>query len=178
MMLSAPSGATSATIATIFDVPMSRPTIRFLLSFTIASRPLAVAVTSCRPSSSARVLAESRHARRESVAVAQVHVLDARAGARERADRAPVHADEAREPRRRARRARARSRARRRRRARARRQPPRGESRTRSSVERERRERLAPFAVARRHLGARAVRARRTAAARRRSRRRTPRPAR
>ena len=31
MTLSAPSGVISATIATIFDVPMSRPTIRFLL---------------------------------------------------------------------------------------------------------------------------------------------------
>ena len=36
-MLSSPSGVTSATIATIFDVPMSRPTITFFVSFTIAS---------------------------------------------------------------------------------------------------------------------------------------------
>ena len=40
--LSTPSGATSATMATIFDVPMSSPTIRFLLSFTIYS-PLPMA---------------------------------------------------------------------------------------------------------------------------------------
>jgi hypothetical protein len=33
---------TSATMATIFDVPMSSPTIRFLLSFTIYS-PLPMA---------------------------------------------------------------------------------------------------------------------------------------
>jgi hypothetical protein len=33
-MLSPPSGSTSATIAVIFDVPMSRPTMRLLLSFT------------------------------------------------------------------------------------------------------------------------------------------------
>jgi hypothetical protein len=35
--LSSPSGPSSATIATIFDVPMSRPTTRFLLSLTMRS---------------------------------------------------------------------------------------------------------------------------------------------
>ena len=38
-MFSRFSGEISATIATIFDVPMSRPTMRFLLSFTMLAVP-------------------------------------------------------------------------------------------------------------------------------------------
>src|SRR5205085_8429579 len=45
-----------------------------------------------------RLLAVSRDAHREAVAVAKIDVVDARAAARERADRARVVGDEAREP--------------------------------------------------------------------------------
>ena len=70
---------------------------------------LVLVVVIAAPASCARLLAESRHARREAVAVAQVDAVDARARARERADRAPVGRDEAREALAPARRARARS---------------------------------------------------------------------
>src|SRR5271169_1181976 len=76
MMLSRFSGVSSATMATIFDVPISRPTIRFLLSFTM------FASLSDFP----RRLAGSRRVHRKTVAVAQVDVIDRRAGADERAD--------------------------------------------------------------------------------------------
>ena len=80
--------STSATIATIFDVPMSRPTIRFFASFTIAI-PFCFCASCASPSFSP-AFAESRHAGRESVAIAKVDVIDACAGARERVDRAVV----------------------------------------------------------------------------------------
>ena len=158
-MLSAPSGATSATIATIFDVPMSRPTITFFASFTIAIPSPCLRALRARRRFLRRALLESGHARRESVAIAQVHVLDARAR-RARARRSCVR--------------------RRRRSARAARsgssrpssiasappapfarQPPAAARREPDAFERERerRERLAPFAIACRHLRGAAVRA-------------------
>src|SRR6185437_7968859 len=91
MMLRPPSGITSATIATIFDVPMSRPTIRLLLSFTI---PL-----SCPSGGLARRLfVKARHAHREAVAIAQVDVVHAGSCTREHADGAPVHGEKTPEP--------------------------------------------------------------------------------
>src|SRR2546427_3914681 len=89
MMLSRFSGVTSATMATIFDVPMSRPTIRFLLSFTMCA---------FLPRFARRPFGEPRHAHCKTVAIAQVDVVDARAPAVERADRARVIVDEARQP--------------------------------------------------------------------------------
>src|SRR2546427_220429 len=89
MMLSRFSAVTSATMATIFDVPMSRPTIRFLLSFTMCA---------FLPRFARRPFREARHAHRKAVAIAQVDVVDARAGAIERADGARVILDEARQP--------------------------------------------------------------------------------
>src|SRR5215471_16598092 len=88
--LSAPSAITSATIATIFAVPMSSPTIRFLFSFTSPS-------LLCR--FFRRLFLEARHPRREAVAVAEIDLRDAHAVAREHGKRAAVRGDEAREPR-------------------------------------------------------------------------------
>src|SRR5512143_1520470 len=93
-MLSSPSGVTSATMATIFDVPMSSPTIRFFASFTI-DPPLPCA--SCRTRPLRRPLAESRHVRGEPVAVPEIHAVDARPRAREHADRPAVDREETRE---------------------------------------------------------------------------------
>src|SRR6266498_2504765 len=89
MMLSRLSDVTSATLATIFDVPMSRPTIRFLLSFTMCA---------LLPRFARRPFREPRHAHCKAVAIAQVDVVDARAAAIKRADGARVIADEARQP--------------------------------------------------------------------------------
>src|ERR1700694_2628201 len=89
MMLSRFSAVTSATIATIFDVPMSRPTLRFLLSFTMCA---------FLPRSARRPFREARHAYRKAVAIAQVDVVDARAATIERADGARVIPNEARQP--------------------------------------------------------------------------------
>src|SRR5437773_4344755 len=99
--LSAPSGPISATIAAIFDVPMSRPTIKFF-SFTIRPPP-SLGICLC-PSLGLgsrfprRLFAKARHARRKSIAVTQIHLLDVATGACQRSDRAIVHGDEAREP--------------------------------------------------------------------------------
>src|SRR5438552_1647845 len=89
MMLSRFSAVTSATMATILDVPMSRPTIRFLLSFTICA---------FLPRPARRPFREPRHAHCKAVAIAQVDIVDARASAIERADGARVIVDEARQP--------------------------------------------------------------------------------
>src|SRR5215471_5749810 len=100
MMLSAPSGMTSATIATTFDVPMSRPTIRFFASFTIG--PPSPLVACVCPSGGSRLLdwslVELRHVRREAIPITEVDPVDACSGARERRKGAAVHGDEAREP--------------------------------------------------------------------------------
>src|SRR5664279_1205024 len=90
--LSSPSGPISPTIATIFDVPMSSPTIRFLLSFTMHASFAALCWSSRRLGA---FLAESRNARREPVAIAQVHGVDLRARARQRAERPAMRGDEA-----------------------------------------------------------------------------------
>src|SRR5213080_4689758 len=96
--LSAPSCAISATIAAIFDVPMSRPTIKFF-SFTIRPPP-SLGICLC-PSLGLgsrflrRLFAKARHARRKSIAVTQIHLLDVATGARQRADRPIVNGDEA-----------------------------------------------------------------------------------
>src|SRR5881396_3182226 len=89
MMLSRFSAVTSATMATIFDVPMSRPTIRFLLSFTMCA---------FLPRPARQPFSEPRHAHCKTVAIAQVDIVDARASAIERADGARVIVDEARQP--------------------------------------------------------------------------------
>src|SRR5271169_3713865 len=89
MMLSRFSPVSSATMATIFEVPISRPTIRFLLSFTMFAslsgfpRRLAHAV---------------RHPHRQAVAVAQVDVVDRRAAPGERADGSRLIGGKARQP--------------------------------------------------------------------------------
>src|ERR1051326_6360093 len=100
--LSAPSVAISATIAAIFDVPMSRPTIKFF-SFTIRPPPsLGIVVVSLGDASRflGRLFAKAGHACGKSVAIAQIHLLDMRSGARQCTDGAIVRSDEAREPRR------------------------------------------------------------------------------
>src|SRR4029079_6493182 len=84
------SGSTSATIATIFEVPMSSPTIRLSFSFTF-------------PLSPSRRLArcfftESRHPRGKAAAIAQIDTIDLRARTRQHADGPPIDRDEAREP--------------------------------------------------------------------------------
>src|SRR6476659_3300956 len=83
-------------MATIFDVPMSSPTIRFLLSFTIHA---SLVCSCCSCGRLLALLAKARHARRESVAIAQVHCVDARPRARQRTECAAMHGDEAREAR-------------------------------------------------------------------------------
>src|SRR5438105_1734657 len=89
--LRSPSPVISATIATIFDVPMSRPTIRFLLSFTMrGSAP--VRWLSCLARGT---LDEARDAHREAVAIAQVHTCDRLARARQGRQRARIRADQA-----------------------------------------------------------------------------------
>src|SRR4051794_12750943 len=91
MTLSTPSGLTSATMATIFEVPMSRPTIRFLLSFMPSF---------CWSYRRPRVLfAERRHACGEAVAIPQVHHFHFGSRTRECAERLPVRGHEARETR-------------------------------------------------------------------------------
>src|SRR5689334_10042192 len=100
MMLSAPSSRISATSATIFEVPMSRPTIRLSLSFMVAlsrMRRSSGCCSSCSRALSRRLLPEFRQACGEPVAIAQVDVVDVRAAAHEQADRAPVHREEARQ---------------------------------------------------------------------------------
>src|SRR5437899_3095362 len=67
-----PSSSTSATIATIFEVPMSSPTSMFLLSFgllTCCSSKLLVCFS--------RRCLVVRHAHGKSVGVTQVHGLNA-----------------------------------------------------------------------------------------------------
>src|SRR6266513_755526 len=95
--LSAPSGPISATIAAIFDVPMSSPTIRFF-SFTIRPPP---SLGICRCASGSRfphrLFAKARYSHGESIAIAQIDLLDRTSCARERADRAVVSSDETRE---------------------------------------------------------------------------------
>src|SRR5262245_4587573 len=86
----APSGESSATIATILDVPMSRPTMRFLLSF--------IDFGGCSCHGFQVFFAERGHTHRVTVAIAQVDGLDPGAGARERPDGLPVRGDEARKP--------------------------------------------------------------------------------
>src|SRR5947207_8542377 len=96
--LSAPSGAISATIAAIFDVPMSSPTIRFF-SFTIRPPPsLGIFPCASRSRFPHRLFAKARHTRSESIAIAQIDLLDMTTGTGERADRAVVRSDETREP--------------------------------------------------------------------------------
>src|SRR5208283_203034 len=88
MMLSRFSVVSSATMATIFEVPISRPTIRFLLSFT----------TFASLSHLPRWLARGvRHAYREPVSIAQVDVVDRGAGTGERANRSLLVHGEARQ---------------------------------------------------------------------------------
>src|SRR5690242_14615216 len=98
--LSAPSCAISATIAAIFDVPMSRPTIKFF-SFTIRPPPsLGIVVVASLANASRflhRLFAKARHACRKPVAVTQIHLLDAATCSCQRADGAIVNGDEARE---------------------------------------------------------------------------------
>src|SRR5206468_7471711 len=97
MMSRPPSGVTSATIATIFDVPMSRPTIRFLLSFTIRSPSPPVDAAFASGRLFRRTLLESGDPRRKAVAVAQIHLLDTGAVSREHGDRPAVGAYESRQ---------------------------------------------------------------------------------
>src|SRR5436305_6764422 len=95
--LSAPSAAISATIAAIFDVPMSRPTIKFF-SFTIRPPPsLGILVLRSLSRFPHRLLAKARHSCCKSVAIAQIDLLDAPAGARQCANRAIVREDKANE---------------------------------------------------------------------------------
>src|SRR5205814_3732413 len=97
----APACALSATLAAIFDVPMSRPTIKFF-SFTLRPPP-SLGICLC-PSLGLgsrfprRLFAKARHARRKSIAVTQIHLLDVAPRARQRADRPIVNGDEAFEP--------------------------------------------------------------------------------
>src|SRR5689334_7141393 len=95
MISNPPSGRISATMAAIFEVPISSPTMSFLLS-----RDLFIRV---RPSSRAPrapglrlLVAQLRHAHGKAVRVAQVHVVDA---ALQSSDGAVVQCDEAREAR-------------------------------------------------------------------------------
>src|SRR5271165_6836213 len=88
MMLRRFSGVSSATMATIFDVPMSRPTMRFLLSFTI----------SASLSHFPRRLAGFRSVHGKSVAIAQVDVIDRGSGAGEHADGARLIGGKAGQP--------------------------------------------------------------------------------
>src|SRR5664279_3080576 len=94
--LSSPPGPISPTIATIFDVPMSRPTIRFLLSFTMH----ASLVGSCRSCRGLGALfAKAGNACGEPAAIAQVDGVDARSGTGQRGERPAMRDDEAREAR-------------------------------------------------------------------------------
>src|SRR5438105_4299972 len=97
MTLSAPSAVISATIAAIFDVPMSRPTIRFF-SFTIRLPP-SLGIFGCASGSRFldRLLAKAGYPHGKSVAITQVHLLDVTARSGERGDCAIVRGDEARE---------------------------------------------------------------------------------
>src|SRR5271157_5484790 len=88
MMFRRFSGVSSATMATIFDVPISRPTIRFLLSLTMSASLSGFPRRLCRA---------LRHPHRKAVAIAQVDVIDRRAGAPERADGASLVGGKARQ---------------------------------------------------------------------------------
>src|SRR5271155_4168927 len=88
MMLSRFSLVSSATIATIFEVPISRPTIRFLLSFTMFASLSHL---------SRRLARGIRHAHCEAVVVTQVDVIDRCAGACQRANRSRLIRREARQ---------------------------------------------------------------------------------
>src|SRR5436309_8442654 len=89
MMFKRFSFVTSATIATIFEVPMSRPTIMFLLSFTMLLHSLRRLFW--------RTFFEVRNARREAVPVTQVDVIDACASTSERSDGPAVIRDKTRQ---------------------------------------------------------------------------------
>src|SRR4030095_15557724 len=89
-----PSVAISATMAAIFDVPMSRPTIKFF-SFTIRAPPsLGICRRPSRSRFPHRLFAKARYACSKSVAITQIHLLDAAARARQCANRAIVRGDE------------------------------------------------------------------------------------
>src|SRR5215470_5258553 len=96
MMLSCFSGVTSATITTIFDVPTSSPTMRFLASLTMPSSSLALSSASIRPHLFRR-FPQPPHGRRKTVAVAQIDPAYVFPGALQAAYRARVVADEARQ---------------------------------------------------------------------------------
>src|ERR1700737_2176514 len=101
MMFSFFSGVISATMATIFDVPMSSPTIRFFASLTMRLSPCVfhhVPVDHRLSSLLHGAFLEAGNASRKTVAISQVGVLDASTGTGERADGPRVIADEAVQP--------------------------------------------------------------------------------
>src|SRR5690349_3368842 len=95
MISNPPSGRISATMAAIFEVPISRPTMSFLLSRDLFIR---VGPSSRAPHAPGLrlLVAQLRHAHGEAVGVAQVHVVDA---ALQASDGAVVQCDEARKAR-------------------------------------------------------------------------------
>src|SRR3984893_9319353 len=99
MMFSFFSGVISATMATIFEVPMSSPTIRFFASLTMRLSPRFFTISVTQDHGSSRLLhgafLESRAARGETVAISQIGVLDASAGTGKRTDGPCVIGDEA-----------------------------------------------------------------------------------
>src|SRR5438552_4805897 len=82
-----PSSSTSATMATIFEVPISSPTMRSWLSFTLSPSCFSFCVLACR---SLVVLDVLRDAGGEAVAIAHVDVVD-RAGHARDSDRIENH---------------------------------------------------------------------------------------
>src|SRR5688500_15880858 len=159
MTFNVPSLATSATSAAIFDVPMSRPTIRSFLSSLVIVRLRLTGPPWFRSRAGLfhDAFAKAGNARREAVPVTQVDVLDSRPLARQRADGPRVHGDKALQTRgglvaaelERQRPV-----------AAARADPPAAARRNRqlADFERQRREHRRPLAVARRHLPDDAVR--------------------
>src|SRR5215831_2347013 len=89
MMLSRFSDVSSATMATIFEVPMSRPTSRFLVSLIYPSP-----CTDLLGRFPGRFLRKARNAGGEAVAIAQIDVFDRGARAGERSEGSRVVADE------------------------------------------------------------------------------------
>src|SRR4030066_4247 len=91
MISKPPSGPTSATMAAIFDVPTSRPTISFLLSRALPMR--SAHPFSRFPAALRRRLlaAQLRRAHGESIGVTQIHGADPRS---ERHERLVMRCDE------------------------------------------------------------------------------------